>query len=150
MKRSVVHDTFTIERTFPHPPARVWAALSKPEAKRRWFAPPEDWRDEKFEMDFRVGGKEVSIGGPKDGPTITYEARFYDIVPEQRIVSAYEMHVGEQRISVSLGTCTLEAVPGGTRYVYTEQGTYLDGSDDGSKRRAGSEQLADKLGRLLG
>jgi uncharacterized protein YndB with AHSA1/START domain len=150
MKRSVHHDTFTIERTYPHAPARVWAAFATPEAKRRWFGPPEDWRDEVFEMDFRVGGKETSIGGPQGGPTITYEARFYDIVPEQRIVSAYEMHVGEERISVSIGTSTFEAVPGGTRYVYTEQGTYLDGSDDGSKRRHGFEQLADKLGASFG
>jgi uncharacterized protein YndB with AHSA1/START domain len=150
MKRSVIHDTFTIERTFPHPPARIWAALSEAEAKRRWFGPPEDWRDEQFEMDFRVGGKETSIGGPKDGPTITYEARFYDIVPEQRIVSAYEMHVGDQRISVSITTTTLEVVPGGTRFTITEQGTYLDGSDDGSKRRGGFEQLVDKLGVSLG
>jgi len=45
-------------------------------AKARWFAGPEEWGPEEFELDSRVGGREVSRGGPQGGPVHTYEARY--------------------------------------------------------------------------
>ena len=39
-KRTVEHGSFTIEREYAHPPARVIAAWADPEAKARWFAGP--------------------------------------------------------------------------------------------------------------
>lgn len=36
--RSVLHATFTLERTYPATPARVFAAWADPAAKARWFA----------------------------------------------------------------------------------------------------------------
>ena len=35
---SVLHSTYTIERTYAATPERVFAALSDPAKKRRWFA----------------------------------------------------------------------------------------------------------------
>jgi hypothetical protein len=37
-ERSVHHASFTIERQYPHPPARVSAAFATPRQKLRWFA----------------------------------------------------------------------------------------------------------------
>src|SRR5262245_23426362 len=34
---SVVHNTFVLERSYPVAPERVFAALSNPAKKRRWF-----------------------------------------------------------------------------------------------------------------
>ena len=45
---SVVHSTFSIERTYPSPPARVFAAFSNQETKRRWFAEGEGWEVDEF------------------------------------------------------------------------------------------------------
>jgi uncharacterized protein YndB with AHSA1/START domain len=58
---------FTIERSYNAAPAEVFAVWSSAKAKWRWFAGPEDWEIEPFELDFRVGGRERSRG-PKGGP----------------------------------------------------------------------------------
>jgi len=57
--RTVTHGTFTIEREFPLPPARVFAAWADPKAKAQWFAAPKNLAKEVVrEQDFRVGGKD--------------------------------------------------------------------------------------------
>ena len=50
-------------------------------------------------------------------------------MPDQRIVTTYEMLMADTRISVSLATVELTPA-GGTRLVYTEQGAFLDGHDN--------------------
>jgi uncharacterized protein YndB with AHSA1/START domain len=148
-ERSVTHATFVIERVYPVAPARVFFALSDPVAKARWFGGPEEWGPEKFEMDFRVGGREISSGGPKGGPIHYYDARFQDIVPDQRIVYSYDMHLDERRISVSLATVELKPEGAGTKLIFTEQGAYLDGWDDPAGREHGTGELLDALGASL-
>jgi uncharacterized protein YndB with AHSA1/START domain len=108
--RSVNHSTFVVERTFDASPQRVFAAWADPEAKVRWFGNPDQGVAE-YQLDFQVGGREYNRG-EVEGQEYTYEARYQDIVPDERIVYAYDMHVGERRISVSLGTVELE--PEGT------------------------------------
>jgi uncharacterized protein YndB with AHSA1/START domain len=148
-KRSVVHSTFCIERTYDASPERVFAAFAQLEAKSKWFSGPEQWRAEKREFDFRVGGREVVSGGPPGEPPHTFDARYFDIVPGRRIIYAYDMYVGDRKLSVSLATIELQAQGKSTRLTMTEQGAYLDGLEDGSEREAGTRQLLDKLGRSL-
>ena len=148
-KRSVVHSTFVIERSYPASPAKVYFALSNPAAKRRWFADPDNPIPGRYDMDFRVGGKEVNAGGPKDGPIYVYTATYQDIVPDQRIVYSYDMLFGETRISVSLATVELLAEGAGTRLVLTEQGAFLDGHDNSATREHGTGELLDALGAFL-
>ena len=102
IERSITHATFVLERTYDATPARVFNAFADPVAKARWFVGPEDWDQGERSMDFRVGGREVDAGGPKGGPTSYFEARYQDIVPDQRIVYTYEMRLDGVRISVSL------------------------------------------------
>lgn len=148
-QRSVVHSTFIIDRFYPVPPAKVYFALSDPVAKRRWFTDPNNRMPSRHEMDFRVGGKEVNAGGPKDGPVHVYNATYQDIVPDQRIVYSYDMLFGETRISVSLATIELHAEGKGTRLVLTEQGAFLDGHDSSATREHGTRELLDALGAAL-
>ena len=147
--RSVTHTTFTIERRYPHPPKRVFAAFADPDLKRRWFAVPSDWVDTHHSMDFRVGGHETNKGGPPDGVVHRFEARYQDIVDGERIVYAYDLYLGEQRMSVSLATIELVADGDGTRMTFTEQGAFLDGIDDPAQREAGTHLLVDALGAAL-
>lgn len=140
-ERSVEHATIVIERTFDASSARVFAAWSDPEAKARWFGGPE----ELVELDFRVGGREARRGTDPDGNPYTFEARFQDIVPSQRIVYTYEMLTGESRISVSLATVELAPDRDGTRLVFTEQAVFLDGHETPARREHGWGALLDAL-----
>jgi hypothetical protein len=54
----VVHRTYSVEPTYPAPPARLFAAYANPETKRRGFAEDEGFEVEEFTLDFRVGGFE--------------------------------------------------------------------------------------------
>ena len=147
--RSVTHNTFTLERTYDAPVARVYAAFADWDAKQKWFASPEGWVQGEAKMDFRVGGSEVNKGGPKGGPMHSFFSRYYDIVPNERIVYAYEMYMDDKRISVSVATFEFEAKGRQTRLKLTEQGAYLDGFDNGAQREEGTRGLLDALGESL-
>ena len=147
-ERSVEHATFVVERTYETPPSRVFAAWADPAAKGRWFADPDQGAGE-FELDFRVGGREFNRGTAPNGQAYTFEARYQDIVPDERILYTYEMHLDEKRISVSLGTVELKPAEAGTRLVYTEQGAFLDGLDMPARREQGTGGLLDALGEEL-
>jgi uncharacterized protein YndB with AHSA1/START domain len=145
---SVTHATFVIERTYDASPARVFKAWADPKAKALWFGDPGQDTDT-FELDFRVGGREVNRGGPEGGPRYAYDARYHDIVPDERIVYAYDMYMDDTRISVSLSTIELAPDGAGTRLVYTEKGAFLDGHDTPEQRERGTETLLDALGATL-
>jgi uncharacterized protein YndB with AHSA1/START domain len=148
--RSVNHATFVIERTYPAQPDRVFAAWADGDAKGIWMDDPDYQSDgSDYELEFRVGGHERFGGKAPDGSSYRYDAVYYDIVPDQRIVYCYEMYAGEERMSVS--TATIEIVPGqhGTKLTYTEQGAFLDGIDKPEAREEGTTWLLDNLGKYL-
>jgi uncharacterized protein YndB with AHSA1/START domain len=147
-ERSTTHTTFTIERSYPVEPARVFAAFADPEAKARWAVEPEAGRGT-GEFDFRVGGRERFGAKVPDGPTYGYDALYYDIVPDQRIVYCYEMYADGARISVSVATIELAGDAAGTRLTYTEQGAFLDGLDQAENREQGTAEQLDNLSQEL-
>ena len=142
---SAQHATFVIERRYPASTARVFAAWADPVAKRRWFKGPEAQRDEGYELDFRVGGRERLRVHGSDRKIHAYDCQYMDIVPGARIVYCYDMHIAEARISVSLATVTFEAEGKGTLMTFTEQVVFLDGYDDSGSRERGTTALLDQL-----
>ena len=148
-ERSVRHSTFVIERTYHVPPARVFAAYADPVKKARWFAEHPEWGPDLHTMDFRVGGRETSRGGPPGGPVHFFDGRFQEIVPDERIIFAYNLSVDETLISVSLATVEFKPDGTGTRMIFTEQGAFLEGYDDPAAREHGTGALLDALGTLL-
>jgi uncharacterized protein YndB with AHSA1/START domain len=147
-ERSTEHATFVVERTYDASPAQVFGAWSDRAAKGRWFGDSDNPTGD-YELDFRVGGRELNRGAGPDGEIYTYEALYQDIVPDERIVYSYDMHMNGARISVSLSTVELKAEGDGTRLVYTEQGAFLDGHDTPAQREGGSGGLFDALEREL-
>ncbi|VVE89383.1 SRPBCC family protein [Pandoraea bronchicola] len=148
-QRSVVHSTFRIERQYPASPARVFRALAEREAKDRWFARSEGLTVVERSMEVRPGGRERVKGRWASGMESTFDAVYFDVVPDTRLVYAYEMHLDTRKISASLATIDLRAHDGGTHLVMTEQGAFLDGYDDAGSRERGTQFLLDALGASL-
>ena len=145
-ERSAVHSTFTIERTYDRPPARVFAAWADPAMKGRWFGGGTDDAPLDLDLDFRVGGRETNRSEPG-----AYEARYHDIVADERIVFSYDLSLGGSLVSVSLATVEFRAAGGGTgtQLTYTEHGAFLDGLDDPELRKNGTGGMLDELGHWL-
>jgi len=148
-KRSVTHSTFVIARSYPKTPDRVFAAFADPAKKRRWFAEGEGTQVDHYEMEFRVGGVERACFRFKEGFACKNDTVYQDIVANQRIVFAYTMSVGDQRISSSLATVELLASDQGTNLIFTEQGAFFEGADGPQIREQGWRQLLDRLAAEL-
>src|ERR1700730_4694171 len=148
--RSVVHATFHLERTYDAPVTRVWKALTDESAKQKWFGgTPGRWELLERHMDVRVGGSERLRGRWEGGVVSAFEALYHDVIPNERLVYSYVMHMGDKKISVSLATMQLKAVGGQTLLMVAEQGAFLDGYDDAGSREHGTGHLLDALGASL-
>lgn len=152
---TTIHDTFTLERTYPAPVARVFAFLSEPDKKRRWFATSDNHAVEAFDMDFRVGGAErtayrMNDKTPFPGASLANEGRFEDIADGRRVVISSSMTLGGRRISTSLVTFELLENGGSTTVILTHQAVFYEGSDGPQMRKGGWEALLAKLGAAIG
>jgi uncharacterized protein YndB with AHSA1/START domain len=145
-QRSVVHSTFSIERTYRASPIRVFHALIDPAAKAVWFSGGSGYTVVERTMDVRAGGRERLKGRWDSGMVTTFDAIYLDVVHNERLVYAYEMTLDDRKISVSLATVDLSRTENGTRLVVTEQGAFLDGYDDAGSREKGTGFLLDRLG----
>jgi uncharacterized protein YndB with AHSA1/START domain len=147
--RSVVHGVFTVGRSYAASPAQVYRALTDKEAKARWFGGHEGFVALEREMDVRPGGRERVRGRWPSGLVTTFDAVYFDVAVDERLVYAYELSLDDRKISVSLATMQLEAEADGTRLTVTEQGAFLDGYDDAGAREHGTSALLDALGASL-
>ena len=145
---SVIHADFTIERHYDCSPQQAFSGFSDPELKRQWFAVPTGWTDPIWELDFRVGGGEVSGGRSPGGTSHSSSSRYHDIVEDERIVFAYDLAA---RRPPDLGLAddgrVLRPRKAGTRLLFTEQGAFFDGLDDPAEREHGTGKLLDALGK---
>lgn len=108
---AIAHATIVMERTYSASLARVFAAWSDVEARKRWSAPADNIRIEYEAADFREGGKDVSRciepGNADYVATVTY----LDIRKDQRIVFAEDVVHGNNRVSAAL--ISMELTPKG-------------------------------------
>jgi uncharacterized protein YndB with AHSA1/START domain len=154
-EQAVSHNTFTIERRYPVPPTQVFRAFADPARKRRWFAEGEGFEVKSFEMDFRVGGFERARFSFKPGTPVpagtacANDTVYLDIVDNERIVTAYTMTVGGNRMSSSQSTFELRADGAGTKLVFTEQAAFFANADGPQMREQGWRALFEQLAREL-
>src|ERR1700722_19098920 len=147
--RTVTCSTFTVERTLAATPSQVFAAFADVDLKTRMLADSDGEQVGEAlghaEFDFRIGGRERFEFEEEDGRKMKYDALYYDIVPNERIVYAYEMYAGESRISVSVATIELLKRAAATTLIWTEQGAFLDGLDTSEMREGGTSWMIDNI-----
>jgi len=141
--RFVTHATFCIERTLAASPARVFRAFAAQEAKDKWFTGPSHWVRTERSMDFRIGGRETSSVGEPGGVQHRFDATYFDIIPNERIVFTYAMHLDDALMSVSITTIEMAPVGDKTRLKFTEQGVFLLDPADAPQREQGTHFLMD-------
>ncbi len=144
-----IHGSFTIERVFDAPPARVFKAFADPKSKAKWFAGPPGWVELQREMDFRVGGTEIAHGRFPDGHESKFVARYHEIVPGERIIYDYDMYARGHFMSISLATIELTPQGNKTAMRFTEQAVFIDGEDGLASRKEGTEFILGQLAANL-
>ena len=152
--RTQTHATFVLEREYPVPVDRVWAAFADPEIKQQWFG-SDDFVYVERSDDFRIGGVVIdNARHGEDGPLSQFRATYTDITPSERIVYSYDMWLDGAHASTSITTVVFEPLDDGTRLTFTEQGVHLDGvhgpgPDAAAGRESGTADLLDAIGKLL-
>ena len=151
---TVKHSSFTLERSVPTSPDRVFSAFSDPAKKIRWHADGRNSEVIAFEMDFRVGGTELhryrfKDGTPFPGVELKNDWIYQEIVQNRLVVSANAMDLGGKRISASLVTIELLPTETGTDLICTHQGAFFENSGGPEMREAGWRSLFDKLAAEL-
>ncbi|SHN13776.1 SRPBCC domain-containing protein [Cryptosporangium aurantiacum] len=114
--------SFDLDRTYPAPPERVWAAFTRADLLERWVLPDPEWRLAKCEVDAREGGGYRLRFGPRpDGDAYSEVATFAVFEPVERLVFDV-LTEGEGTSERSRCTVLLLPVEGGTRLELTVEG----------------------------
>ena len=146
---SVKHSTFVIKRELPASPRHAFRFWSEADFKKRWTSCHPDWTVVEDAFDFRVGGTEAKRWRTPEGNEQTFRAHYLDIVPERRIIYAYEMSFKGQRLSASLATVEFFLTGTQTRMTFTEQIAFLGGVDAYRERVEGTEIGFDRLVEVI-
>lgn len=143
--KPVEHSSFAIERDLPGSPRHAFRFWSDAELKERWTGCHSDWTVLEEAFDFSPGGRETKRWRTPDGQELAFNAFYLDIVPEQRIIYAYEMSFGGVKLSASLVTIELSPSGDRTRMKFTEQAVFLAGEGAGEARREGTQEGVERL-----
>jgi len=127
--------TFTIPLELAAPPERVWPFFAELPLRKKWVRMPGPSSTATHEFDFRPGGRERMTNTFTSGDQVEAlenRAVFYDVIPNERIVSSYEALVAGTLRWVALVTVDLSPNEnGGTRLEWTEQYSFVHLSTPG-------------------
>jgi uncharacterized protein YndB with AHSA1/START domain len=133
---------FRVSRVFDAPKRLVFEAWSRAEYLEQWFT-PQPLTTPSCEVDFRPGGVFRLVMRTPDGTEFPMDARFTEIVPEERIVFTAEIHGGLHVLTTVTfaeqgGKTTLSA-----HQLYSHEDESTGGAPEGWK--ATLDQLAEHL-----
>jgi uncharacterized protein YndB with AHSA1/START domain len=133
----MVHGTVSQEVILAAPVALVWSAFAELDFRDRWFRLPGERSSRSHELDFRVGGEEITrstFANIDHSEALELRSRFLAIVPEHRITITSTFTLDDVLRIASVATTELEPSDAGTLVRYTEQyqcfGLVGDGSGD--------------------
>ena len=130
----------TIVRRIKAPPAKVWAAITRPEQMIRWWG-PDAGPTLSAVADVRPGGRFSIVfrllNGDEHNPTGLYR----EVVPEKKLVFTWDWPEMPER--ESLVTFVLEPLDGGTELTLIHE--QLPDEEARESHEAGWKGLLDKL-----
>ena len=139
--------SFDLDRTYPAPPERVWAAFTRADLLQRWACPDPEWLVSTCEVDDREGGGYRLRFGPRPtGDAYSETATFAVFEPVERLVLDV-LTAGEDMAETS--RCTVRLVPadGGTRLELTVEG--LSDAEAAAGMRTGWEWCLEGIAAQL-
>jgi uncharacterized protein YndB with AHSA1/START domain len=140
--------SFDLDRTYPAPPERVWAAWTRADLLERWACPDPAWRVSACDVDARAGGGYRLRFGPRPtGDAYIETATFAVFEPVKRLVLEV-LTSGEDMDESSRCTVLLLPVDGGTRVELTVEG--LSGALAAEQMRGGWQWCLEGIAEQLG
>lgn len=118
---------------------RAWTEI---EHRKNWFVVPSGWKQIEQKVDVRVGGEEILHGGNENFES-RYTARFHMIIPDTRLVCAFDVHVNGEHYSTSLTGVDFGESENQTEVSYVEKIFYLTDDYDEEGRLEGTKKLMD-------
>ena len=141
-------DTFTFDRTFPLPPAKMWHLMTSAEGREAWGAPDDGQVLEALSSDFRIGGTERHRCGPAKAPEFEVTTRWYHIAEPSDAVYTEQIEAGGMTLGASLVTYRIaEAVTGSQVSITVAVSSYV-GAEMIGEFRGGWEGGVAKLEQL--
>lgn len=129
MNADILHETFTFERTIAAPPSLIFKAWADPAAREIW-GPPSNTDTLKYtKTDFRVGGTDSCLCGPKDNMSYQVDSHYLDIVEDQRLIFTESIQTEGILLSSSLATIALDDTGTATQMQVTVQLVSLMGDE---------------------
>ncbi|MGH9481313.1 MAG: SRPBCC domain-containing protein [Terriglobales bacterium] len=114
------HATINLERSYPAPVGRVFAAFADPVTRAKWSAPPNDALIYD-EANFCEGGRDVFRCGPANDLKFRGETTYLVIVPNQCVISAETVVTAGKRLAVALNSLGFDESGAGTTLKLTVQ-----------------------------
>jgi uncharacterized protein YndB with AHSA1/START domain len=136
--------SLTIVRRIKAPPARVYAAWTRPELMARWWG-PDAGPVLSAEADPRVGGRFRVVFQTLDGETHDCRGEYQEVEADRKLVFTWEWVTMPERRS--LVTIRLRPVEEGTELNFTHSQFFDEAARDG--HQAGWNGAFEKLDALI-
>jgi uncharacterized protein YndB with AHSA1/START domain len=141
---TVEKPSLTIVRRLKAPPARVYAAWTRPELMARWWG-PDAGPVLSAETDPRVNGRFRVVFQTLDGQTHDCRGEYREVEVDRKLVFTWEwVTLPERR---SLVTISLRAIEAGTEMTFTHAQFFDEAARDG--HQAGWSGAFEKLDAVL-
>ena len=133
-------DTLALDFDLPHPPAKVWRALTEPALLAEWLLPA-------FGLQLQPGAAFTLKTQPYPGWDGTVHCRFVEIEPQRTF--SYTWVVGDMEIDTVV-TFTLTPTETGTRLSLVQSGFKPEQKQNFGGARYGWKMMGGKLVDVLG
>lgn len=142
----LTHDTFTLHRSYLSSAEELFAAFSRQDMKRAWYAESPSHETLEYRLDFRPGGEELLEvrmlpGTPIADAKLKWSSRYSDIGTDSRIVFYQTTELNDRCISSAVVTLEFFPRDEGCDLELTHQAVFFEGADGPEMRKMGWEFL---------